>query len=257
MNIENYISSGIIEQCVLGLCNREEMTELETLRTQYPDLDNAIVAFEKSFEERMLKNTTAITSNKTDEQILKKLQSLNSNPMSVVKTDTNKVRNFNVAKLFAAASVALLAVSAFYNFNLYSKNKAQEDKIATIIKSQSATLPPGDFSVMQNPSITPVGMYGVGSHAICRCTMFWDKSNGKAYIMIHHLVPSGDGKEYQLWANVEGKQVNVGTVNDKIRDRFIEVTGVPENSNSFAVVLNNNGAAISPSDDNTFLISKI
>lgn len=96
-------------------------------------------------------------------------------------------------------------------------------------------------------------MKGVGLHAVCRCTMFWDKNTGKAYIMIHHLLPSTDGKDYQLWATVNGKPVSVGLVNDKIRDRFVEVSGVPEGANEFAVTLENDGGAIVPTLDETYL----
>ena len=49
MNVQDYISSGIIESYVMGLANESERTEFEQLCTQYPEL----VAARRDFEERL------------------------------------------------------------------------------------------------------------------------------------------------------------------------------------------------------------
>ena len=100
-------------------------------------------------------------------------------------------------------------------------------------------------------------MYGVGTHAICRCTMFWDKSTGKMYIMIHHLPKSSSAKDYQLWAEVDGKPVSIGIINDEIRGRFIEMPNVPAGSIAFTVTLENAGGTDQPTVTETYLSGKI
>ena len=110
---------------------------------------------------------------------------------------------------------------------------------------------------MKDPSITPVAMYGVGIHSICRCTMFWDKKTGKMYVMIHHLVESSAAKDYQLWAMVDGKPVSVGIINDEIRGRFIELQNVPFSANEFIVTLEQAGGSTTPTESQTYLAGKI
>jgi hypothetical protein len=53
LNIETYISSGILESYVLGLATSEEIAELERMRLQYPDLDIAIKACEYEMEKNI------------------------------------------------------------------------------------------------------------------------------------------------------------------------------------------------------------
>ena len=53
MNIQEYISSGIIESYVLGLADPEERKEFERLAEQYPELRNARDAFGVSLENNM------------------------------------------------------------------------------------------------------------------------------------------------------------------------------------------------------------
>lgn len=250
MNIDTYISSGIIEQYVMGLCSNEEMIELEQLRKLHPALDKAVTNFEVLLENQLMQNTT-MPNVETDTKILQQLKGLQTPVVSIKKNQSTKW-----LKPVAAAAVLLLGVSSFYNYSLSTKIKNQQAEL--IAKNNTPkSLPVTDYNILKNPQITPVAMYGVGYHSICRCTMFWDKSTGKAYVMIHHLVKSGDKKDYQLWAMVNGKPVNVGLVNDDIRDRFIEVSNVPQGATAFTVTLENAGGATTPTIEETYLEGRI
>ncbi len=246
MNIEDYISSGIIEQYVMGLCSGEEKNELELLRQKDAVLDKAIINFEIEFEAKMMRNAF-LPGVQTDDKILQALQSLGA-PVVAMQTEDKKVKRLSWVKMLAAASVLLFAISAFFNYTQYKKNKEQATALATK-NNLPISLPMANYNILKDPNITPVAMMGVGYHEICRCTMFWDKKTGKAYVMVHHLVPSGDNNEYQLWANVNGKQVSVGMINDEIRDRFVEVSGMPEDAKEFTVTLEKNGGATLPDVD--------
>jgi anti-sigma-K factor RskA len=250
LNIENYISSGIIEQYVLGLCSAEEASELEQMRGKNATLNTAIINFEIAFEAQCMGNIVSLPSEQTNSKILSVLSNRGTTNVAPVVSLNNaeaKVIKTNWFKYTAAAAVILLAVSAFFNYSLYSKTKSQEEALAKNVSPIS--LPLDNYNILKDPAITPVAMMGQSYHAICRCTMFWDKKTGKAYVMVHHLVPSGDNNDYQLWATVNGKQVSVGMINDAIRDRFVEVSGMPEDANEFIVTLEKAGGATVPDTD--------
>ena len=254
MDINNYIASGIIEMYVMGICSAEEKAELELLRTQYPELDASIVQFEKDFENNLLQNGTE-PGVATDEKILHSLQTLQA-PAPVIAINSNHAavtKRSNWLRTIAAAAILLLSVSVVYNYNMYKRMQ----ELALVSKDTHKSLPDSDYVVMRNPAITPVAMMGVAPYTLCRCTMYWDKKTGKAYIMIHHLIPSPQDKKYQLWAMVNNKPVNVGMVHDEIRDRFIELNNVPEGATAFTVTLENIGANQTPTLDQTFLYGKI
>ncbi len=256
MDINEYISSGIIEMYVMGLCNAAEKAELESLRRQHPVLNNAILVYEKELEEKMQKDIK-LPSADTDDNIL---QSLGSLMVPVIPIEEGKKRSnhFSWLSAVAAAAVLLLLVSGYFNYSLYSKNKEQEQALSKAREKESiATLPLADYNVLLDKTITPVAMYGVGLHAICRCTMFWDKKTGKIYIMIHHLPESSSARDYQLWANVNGKPVNVGIIKDNIRGRFIEMGNVPVEATSFIVTLEKAGGVDTPTVEETYLSGKI
>ena len=255
MDINNYIASGIIEMYVMGICPAEEKAELELLRTQYPALNTAIIQFEKVFENNLVQTGTMEPGETADENILQTLRSL---PVPASVIDINALqpvtKTIHWLKPVAAAAMILLGISGIYNYTLYKQNKAQE--FALKEKEKTTSLPAADYAILKNPAITPVAMYGVGPHTICRCTMYWDKKTGKAYIMIHHLVPSTSDKKYQLWATVNDKPVHVGMVHDEIRDRFIELENVPAGATAFTVMLESTGSN-TPAAAETFLYGSI
>jgi Anti-sigma-K factor rskA len=253
MDINQYISSGIIEMHVMGLCSPEESAELELLRTRHPQVNEAVQQFEIEFEKNALQNASA-TSEQLDNKILQALNALQT-PVVNINSRQHKAKEITWLKPVAAAAVVLLAASSIFNYTLYKKT--QEQQIALAQKEKVTSLPEKDYAILKTPGITPVAMYGVFPHNICRCTLFWDKKTGKAYMMIHHLVPSGTEKQYQLWAMVNDKPVNVGMVEDNIRDRFIELKNVPEDATAFTLTLENAAGSTTPTVEQTYLSGKI
>lgn len=252
MDIQAYIASGIVELYVMGLCTPEEEEELEQLRVQYPALQQAIYSYEVQMESKMVQQST-LPSIETDKKILNTLLALQPAPVVNLNQGT-PLKRINWLKLLAAASVILLLGSTLLNYTLLQKNK----KLTSVVKVDSkSTLPIADYEVITNPAITPVGMYGQGSHAICRCTMFWDKKTGKAYIMIHHLPKSNEATDYQLWAEIDGKPVSVGVIDDNIRGRFIEVQNVPAATIAFKVTLGKAGGESTIDKGDLYLAGRI
>jgi anti-sigma-K factor RskA len=251
MSEEAYISSGIVEQYVLGLCTPEEKAELERKRLLDPTLHQAILDAEQRLEALYLAQA-AQPDGKTDQKILATLESLAPPQARRVPLRTASLW----WKRVAAVSLGFLLLSGVGNYLQLKRNRQQSLEIARL-SSQPPSLPVADFAVMRNPRITPVAMLGVGIHSICRCTMFWDKQTGKVYIMIHHLPQTGASTDYQLWAFVDGKPVSVGIVNDSVRDRFIEMEGMPAGATEFTVTLEPAKGSATPTEAETYLRGRI
>jgi anti-sigma-K factor RskA len=255
MNSNEYITSGIIEAYVMGLCTPQEKAEVEAMRMQHADVNNAILQFETELEKQFTENAAATTP-ALDDKVLQTLGQLQTT--RVITMQQAPVKKINWYKPIAAAAIILLGASAVFNYILFNKTTQQQQQLAAAAAQPvTKTLPAADFAVLTNKTITPVAMYGVGLHAICRCTMFWDKRNGRAYIMIHHLMAAPQGKKYQLWANINGKPLSVGLIDDTIRDRFIEVPNVPEGAAGFSVTLENEGGSAMPTENETYLVGRI
>jgi anti-sigma-K factor RskA len=253
MDIREYIASGVIELYVMGLCSAEEKQELEMLRHQHPELELAIRQFESELEEKM-QHDIVLPGTETDEKILAGF----SKQKSLLRTieAEPKLRNTNWWRQVAAAAIVLALVCCYFIYSLSNKTKELKKQIASSSFNEKG-LPATDYAIMMNPQITPVAMYGVGTHAICRCTMFWDKKTGKLYIMIHHLPKSSSSRSYQLWARVNNEPVSIGIIQDEIRGRFIEMKNVPAGAASFIVTLEDADGSDTPTLEETYLAGRI
>ena len=120
MDINNYISSGIIEMYVMGICSAEEKTEMELRRNQYPQLNEAITKFEIEFEKNALNNASE-TGSKLDNKILHSLNTIQT-PVVNIKTKQRSINKISWLKPVAAAAILLLAVSSIFNYTQYKKN---------------------------------------------------------------------------------------------------------------------------------------
>lgn len=257
MNNKDYISSGVVEQYVLGLCSEAEIAEIDMLRKNDPALNEAIINFEIQFEQEMLQHQS-LPFSATDDKILAGFREMAEIPVVAVPQPQNQTFSIKRFNRLAVAATLLLGISVVFNVIQYFKNESQSQELLANAQQKSpVSLPITDYKILQDPSITPIAMYGVGSHAICRCTMFWDKKTGNVYVMIHHLPKSSEAKDYQLWANVDGKQISVGIINDAIRDRFIEMNNMPAGATSFIVTLEKAGGASVPSENEIYLQGKI
>ncbi|MBS1513278.1 MAG: anti-sigma factor [Bacteroidetes bacterium] len=257
MNFDEYIASGIIEAYVMGVCTPEEKAEVETMRAQHPQVHEAIIAFEKEFEQHAMA-AACVTGEALDQKILQSLENLETPVVPLKAVPASSGSRVFWLRAVAAAAVVLLVVSSVFNLNLYQKNKQQQAQLEEAAKTPPAVSLPGkDYAVLRDTAITPVAMYGVAPYTLCRCTMWWDKKTGKAYIMIHHLIPSPADKKYQLWATVNNKMVNVGMVHDEIRDHFVELENVPNGATAFTVTLEDIGNNVTPTQSHTFLYGRI
>ena len=62
MDIKAYIESGVIESYVLGIADAKEAAALEQMIAQYPEIKQAVSAFEASLEKTALENAVQATA---------------------------------------------------------------------------------------------------------------------------------------------------------------------------------------------------
>ena len=230
MNIQEYISSGIVESYVLGLASDEERREFEKSCDQYPELLAARTAFELVLEKQAMENAItppAALKNKIIDTI--------GTAGKVVSMRSGQIRKTSWLKYAAAASVILLAGSLYYNINLYNKNKdLQKNYDNTVAKLNDMDK---DMQILQqNPNIRMASMKGMDISPQSYATVYWDTTSHDVYLLVNNLpVPTSD-KQYQLWAILNGKPVDLGVFDIK-KERLLIQAKNTQGAEAFAITL--------------------
>ncbi len=240
MTIQEYISSGAIEACILGMASEEEMVQYYEMR-QHAEVVSYANDFELSLEQEYLTKATLTPQTQT----FTKIKAAIASTAPVVQMNTATKKKSLWKEYGVAASIALLLGSVAMNFILMNRLKqTQADLGAANTKNPNGpnNINGASMAFLKEPTITPVALYGVGIHSICRCSLYWDKSGKKAYFLIHHLPPPQAQKNYQVWAQVDGKPVSLGILKYNGNKEPIIINGIPENATKFTVTLEDAGS---------------
>jgi hypothetical protein len=259
LNVQEYISSGAIEACILGLASTEEQSQYYTMRQSYSEVIEYANAFETAIEQKFLQQT-ALTPNVNTFEKIKQNISTETNEAAVI-TMPKTAPKVSIWKQYGiAASIALLLGSTVFNFILLGKVKKLQtnfNELASAKNSTTNTNNNAQFAFLNNANVTPIAMYGVGTHGICKCSIFWNKSTNQAFFVTHHLFDVGADNDYQLWAMVNNKPVSMGVIKLTADRSPIAVNNVPEGATGFCLTLEKKGGAEKPTKEEMYLMGNL
>ncbi len=136
MNIQEYISSGIVESYVMGLATEQERAEFEKNCSIYSELAEAREAFELSLEKAAFENAIAPITDMKEKILAKILQEENSAKIISINKPFLPTKKMNWMKYAVAACLILLAGSAYWNYSLIKVNnelKSEKENFVTRI----------------------------------------------------------------------------------------------------------------------------
>ncbi|MGG9972395.1 anti-sigma factor [Ferruginibacter sp. SUN002] len=219
MEINDIISSGLLELYATGLASEQEAKQVEQWVAQYPEVAEELTQIESAMQSYATANAVQ--------------------PSSVVKENIfaaiNKSRSTAPAKVIgiapywksvAAASVILLLGSAVMNVLLLNKNKdvnrslQEAQQIAGSLRKDNEMMKQ-DMHVVQDKYSMPVALKPMPGGMDATAKVFWMQNTGEVYIDPSSLPATPQGKQYELWAIVNGAPVNAGIViTTKKGDRY-------------------------------------
>lgn len=273
MNTREYIESGIIETYVLGMASPEEAAELEALCLEFPEIKAALNAFEETLEKNAMANAIPPPPG-VKKALFKELEfsfaktSLPEEPnQTVLPTQPAPVVAMkSFSRYFAAAAIILLMISGGLNIYFYTKftettqqyqalliekNTLQANN--QIIQTKSLDLF-NSMQMMADPNMQKIAMPGVPGKEVNYATVFWDAKSKDVYLLPNKLPQPAQGKQYQLWAIVDGKPVDAGVMGDCAG--LCKMKNIPAAS-MFAITLEKAGGSSSPTLSEMYVAGKV
>jgi anti-sigma-K factor RskA len=256
LEIQNIISSGLLELYATGLTSVTESKQVETWAKQYPEVAAELKAIQFGLEEYAQNNAVA-PGKEVKEKLFAKINAVEN--FSTITADRNAVTPAKIVPLknywkwAAAASVTLLIGSAIITAQYYKKYNAatadlkqtqqllaQEQQRANDIKS--------DLQVVQNPYSVPVALKGTATAPDATAKIFWLTNTGEVMIDASNLPDAPAGKQYQFWAIVDGVPVNGGLIitNDKGKKIRMQKMKSFGKAQAFAISLEKEGGNPTP-----------
>jgi anti-sigma-K factor RskA len=272
VNTREYISSGIIESYVLGLASAEEIAEVESNMQQYPEIRAAVNEFEARLEMKSLANAVtppahlrsqifdAINADTDTTTKIAPIRNINTAPSN------NNVRNMSTWKYVAAASVILFIASSVMNFYFYNNYRTAETSYRSLlaerttmqasINSMQTKMTELDSSIdmIKDPAMAVIKMPGIAGKENTMATVYWDTRSKDVYVLSNVLPKAPSGKQYQLWAMVDGKPVDAGMIGDCAA--LCRMKNIPR-AQAFAITLEKQGGSPTPDLTQLYVMGKV
>lgn len=252
MNTQEYIQSGILESYVLGLASAEERKEFEAMCARYPEVLEARIAFEKNLEEQAFANAVSPGAG------------LKSKLMAQLAAENNQapakkqapVRSIGWIRYAAAACVILLAGSVYMNITLSGKNRALKKDYNNTVTALTDLKE--ELRVFQDANIKMASLNGTPTSPQSYTTVYWDTTSHDVYLLINNLPKPASDKQYQLWAFLDGKPVDMGLI--EITDKPLQLykCNKAQAAQGFAITLEKrNRPDISQPGGEIYVMSKL
>lgn len=218
MNVQEYISSGIVESYVLGLASDEDRREFEQRCVQYPEVLAARTAFELALEKQAMENAI------TPPPFLKdKIFDEVAATGKIVSMQSAAVKKLNPVagrwwKYAAAACLILLTGSIYLNISLSGKNKKLQNNYDTALAELGDVKK--DIEILQqNPNVKMATMKGLQVSPQSYATIYWDTASNDVYLLANNLPVPPTDKQYQLWALLDGQPVDLGMIDYDLKQK--------------------------------------
>lgn len=250
MNIKEYISSGILEAYVLDELSMAERKEVEQNLATYPELRKELNAVEKTLE--ALAQAASVAPPKELRENILSLAADNRGAKVVTLGGVHSAwRLAAAAAIIFGLVVSYLAVD--YRERWIKSTVAlntlidQNQQIASNYNSVNQRLEKiqRDFSIIENAAFTKVVMNGTAQAPAAVASVYWNAATHEAYVSIQNLKEISKENQYQLWALVDGKPVDMG-VFDAGFDGLLKMKDIAS-AQGFAVTIEPKGGRPTPS----------
>jgi anti-sigma-K factor RskA len=255
MNIEEYISSGILEAYAMGELSELERREVEKNLTQFKELREELLHIENTVEtllDQLALKPRAEVKTKLFDTINKKS---NTDTVAKVVPMFSTVSSWRYA---TAASIAFALLSSYLAFNYWNRWKNSETTLTNLITqnqqvakdyntvNQRLNQIELDIKVTKDPYFTRVVMRGTPNAPQAMASVYWNATTNEVYLGIQNLKQLSQENQYQLWAIIDGKPVDCGVFDGQLAS-LVKMKGINHLPSTFAVTIEPRGGNSSPS----------
>ncbi len=208
MDKERFLTSGLIEQYVLGLTTPEETQEVERYARTFPEIQQEINALRHAME-RYAAQYAVPPPPHLKEKVLAEIQ------QTALKSTKIGKRQW-----FSLAAIAVLLGLASWQYWQQRKGWQQLNREFDAYRAQCEQQQQSQQEALQVVAFIKdnhtkvVHLTGTTLLPEAHVIVYWNEATQQAYLNTVHLPPPPPGKQYQIWADVEGEMIPSGLLNN-------------------------------------------
>jgi anti-sigma-K factor RskA len=172
---------------------------------------------------------------------------INENPREIVSLSGASAPQRSIFRM--AASWVLLALSIAGNIWFFKNWKNSEEKLVALETQNQVLAQEGkalkasyqeEVAILQNSDFKVITLSGQPVSPTAKALIYFDKNKKEVYLSSMNLPKAPTGKQYQLWAIIDGKPVDAGLIDGNAN--ILKMKSLT-NAVAFAISLENKGGS--------------
>jgi anti-sigma-K factor RskA len=265
VNIQELIESGSLELYVMDALPADEARQIDAARKVHPDVEQEIQRIETTLEDFALAQAR-VPQPELKEEIAKRIGFGVELDLDMENVKSVIIHLQPLVRFAIAASVAIAILFAgtsayfFVSYKNANKELANLKQQQTVLATQTKLASyeneqiKQQLAVVMNPSSEAIVLNGLKISPEAKAVVYWNKQTGEAFINSSALPKVADNEQYQLWAIVGGKPVDLGVIADNASFSKSKSIAAAE---AFAITLEPLGGSPSPTIEKMFVMGKV
>ncbi|MBD0333604.1 MAG: anti-sigma factor [Chitinophagaceae bacterium] len=261
----------------MGLLPDDEARKIEQLAAIFPEVRQEINSISETLEKTAL-SFTAEPSPAVKENLMKKIKRLKtgdaedgSNVFEINaakegsnKSQKTKILSFRTTSVVAASVAALLlfgsviAYLIMQNRNTVADVASLKHRVNNLSKSlnqqQEQNQAYAEMLAMLSSDYKKINLTAVHGKPAASVQVFWSPKSKDVFIANISLPPPPSGRQYQLWAIVDGQPVDAGMLKD-IHQPAQKMKSFAK-ADAFAITLEKKGGSATPTLEAMYVMGK-
>lgn len=263
MDIEQYISTGILELYVAGLLSEKENKEINEYSQKYPEIQKEIEEIEQAILE--LSKTASPSFNTTlhYQELHKKLATTNTKVVSMPKEKINysSYLGWAAAVIFAAGFLFMFLQNESLQSTIQVSTDENKQLEQQILEAESSLQQTKDLlNTIRDKNITVVALGGQEVAPESYAKAYWNKTEQKVFMDVRGLPEPPDGMVYQVWSLKLNPltPTSLGTLDDFIEDdNKIFMLANANESEAFGITLEPAGGSETPTLEQLYTLGAV
>ena len=228
MNKDRLIKSGILEQYVLGLTTPEESRQIEDMASRDHEIREEIESMRQALDQYLNKQSIPPPPGLKSE-VMKAIDARQA-------ADEDMISRVSLSRVLLALSVVVLVGLAWFTYrqrqqfdHQYSAMVSEYHLCQKERESLEARLTPlsEEITTLVDRHTRHVHVKGLNGHAEALLVVYYNPSQPDALVHIVNMPEPPQGHQYQLWADVDGQMIDMGTLSNVQRNSLHHLRLVP------------------------------
>lgn len=274
MHNEDYIASGVLELYAAGALTAEERMEVERVAAESPEVRAALLDACEVMERYATLH--AVQPNPAlKERAMARIQqeqgaAPEEEPPAWALYPEEEEQGSGPYKWMFAASIALFLLSGFMSLRFYQNWQDAETRLAQALASEQQLAQNYQTAayrldqqeqilrVLRDVNYKPVRLQGVEAHPEASMLVFWNPEEEEVYIDAVQLPVPPAGRQYQLWALLDGKPIDAGLISlERGQEAGMQQMKRIRNAQAFAVTLEPAGGSVNPTLEQLYVMGEV